>query len=103
MPPPIEVIARNDSGQTILMAIEWKSIEVDAKTFDENQRKMSPTKVEKIESRTLFTIGQGYEGTPAKTLQCSICGGVEFYVGQGDYFTAIMCVKCRWEGCIHDG
>lgn len=35
--------------------------------------------------------------------RCIICGGVEFNVGTGDYFTAIRCVKCQWEQCAHSG
>ncbi len=50
-----------------------------------------------------FNIGQSYEETPARTLICKYCGGEEFKVGQGDYFTAIKCIKCEYEVCIHDG
>lgn len=38
-----------------------------------------------------------------KTIYCKICGGKEFYVGQGSYFTALKCKKCNWEACVHDG
>ena len=51
----------------------------------------------------LFSIGQCYEKEPAKTVYCTLCGGKEFYVGSGSCFTAIMCVSCNWEKCIHDG
>jgi len=50
-----------------------------------------------------FHIGQGYEGKPAKALQCRLCGGSQFYVGEGEYFTGIKCIVCEWEMCIHDG
>jgi hypothetical protein len=50
-----------------------------------------------------FHIGQGYDKKPAQQLQCSECGGREFHVAQGSYYTAIRCVKCRWEYCIHNG
>lgn len=50
-----------------------------------------------------FHIGQSYENAPAKQMQCSHCGGVEFHVGKGNFFTAVRCVKCRWELCIHNG
>jgi len=55
------------------------------------------------ESSDLFTIGQCYEKNAAITLVCVKCGGDEFHVGQGSYYTAIMCTKCQWEKCIHDG
>ena len=50
-----------------------------------------------------FNIGQSYEETPAKTLMCKHCGSEEFKVAQGDYFTAVKCVKCEYEVCIHKG
>jgi ribosomal protein L37E len=40
---------------------------------------------------------------PAKSIVCRKCGSTQFNVGQGSYFTAIKCVKCEWEICIHDG
>jgi ribosomal protein L37E len=51
----------------------------------------------------LFSIGQSYDETPAKTLVCKRCGGNQFNVGQGGYFTAIKCVTCQYEVCVHDG
>lgn len=51
----------------------------------------------------IFHIGQCYEDTAAKVLQCLHCGGRDFNVGQGNYFTAIRCKTCEWEVCIHDG
>ncbi len=51
----------------------------------------------------LFHVGQCYEKSVAETVRCLGCGGKKFYVGQGSYFTAIKCVTCRWEHCIHDG
>ncbi len=50
-----------------------------------------------------FHIGQCYDEEPAQTLYCKHCGGSEFKVGQGNYFTAIKCKKCEYEVCIHDG
>lgn len=44
-----------------------------------------------------FHIGQCYENVAAKTIQCVGCDGKEFNVGEGKYFTAIRCVKCKWE------
>jgi hypothetical protein len=51
----------------------------------------------------MFHIGQCYENEAAKTLECAKCGGREFNVGSGNYFTAIRCIKCEWEICWHDG
>ena len=50
-----------------------------------------------------FHIGQCYDDEPAKQLKCYKCGGVEFHVAEGSWWTGIRCVKCRWEWCIHDG
>lgn len=51
----------------------------------------------------IFHVGQSYQKEVAKTLYCKHCGGNDFKVGVGDYFTAIKCVKCLWEVCVHDG
>jgi len=51
----------------------------------------------------IFHIGQSYEDEAAKVLKCKICGGMEFNVGRGDYYTAIKCIKCEWELCVHNG
>lgn len=50
-----------------------------------------------------FHIGQHYDKEPASVQQCSICGSTDFNVAIGGYYTAIRCVKCRWEWCIHSG
>lgn len=50
-----------------------------------------------------FEIGQIYEKTPAKRIECKKCGSKQFIVGNGDYFTAIKCPNCQWELCIHEG
>lgn len=34
---------------------------------------------------------------------CAKCGGDEFHVASGEHYTAIRCVKCRWETGIHYG
>ena len=39
----------------------------------------------------------------AQTLICRQCGSDQFIVAHWNYFTAIKCVKCKWERCIHDG
>ena len=58
---------------------------------------------EKLENNSTFHVGQVYEEVPAKKLICSKCGNSEFNVGQGSFFTAIKCVTCKWERCIHEG
>ncbi len=40
---------------------------------------------------------------PLKTLVCKTCGGKEFNVGKGSYWTQIKCVKCGYEVCVHEG
>jgi uncharacterized paraquat-inducible protein A len=50
-----------------------------------------------------FRIGQGYETNAAVTMGCKQCGGIEFNVGQGSYYTAVKCPRCGWELCVHDG
>lgn len=52
---------------------------------------------------TVFHIGQCYEFKPADTLKCKRCGGLEFNVGKASCFTAIKCIKCLWELCVHEG
>jgi len=56
-----------------------------------------------VKADGIFSIGQIYEDEPAKTVYCSHCGKNEFYVGSGSYFTAIKCISCKREVCIHDG
>lgn len=58
-----------------------------------------------IEERedNLFHIGQIYDDKVAKTLVCKHCGGNQFNVGSGNHFTAIKCITCQYEICIHDG
>jgi hypothetical protein len=51
----------------------------------------------------LFRVGQSYEKKPCKTFYCKKCGSNKFYVGTGNYFTAIKCVNCNYEICVHDG
>lgn len=42
------------------------------------------------------------EGSTKKTV-CQRCGNDKFYVGQDDYYTTVVCTKCKSEECIHDG
>lgn len=51
----------------------------------------------------LFEIGQVYDNDPAKKLVCKLCGNDKFYIGKGDYFTALKCPTCLYEICVHDG
>jgi hypothetical protein len=57
----------------------------------------------KLVDDDMFHIGQCYEDEAAKTLECAKCGGREFNVGSGDFFTAVRCIKCEWEICWHNG
>lgn len=51
-----------------------------------------------------WKVGQCNEETVGtKTIKCSICGGTDFNVGSGSYFTAIRCVNCKYEICVHEG
>lgn len=50
-----------------------------------------------------FHIGQSYEKKPAKAIFCTQCGRNEFNIARASYYTAIRCVYCEWELCIHDG
>lgn len=70
--------------------------------FDDGEPGIEPNKLIKITEDT-FHIGQSYEERPAKIVECAKCGGREFNVAQGSYYTAIRCIKCQWEVCIHDG
>lgn len=55
-----------------------------------------------IESSERFHIGQSYEAEKVQVLECVHCKGKEFNVTTGSYFTAIRCVKCLYEICIHE-
>ena len=55
------------------------------------------------ESRGRFHIGQSYDRKPAVVIRCRKCRGTDFNVATGSYYTAIRCVKCKWEVCIHNG
>lgn len=48
-------------------------------------------------------IGQFADNNAARVLECTICGGRDFNVGQASCFTAIRCTTCEWEACVHDG
>lgn len=51
----------------------------------------------------LFHLSQSYEKKIVDTIYCKHCGGKDFNVGVGDYYTAIRCINCEWEMCIHKG
>ena len=59
--------------------------------------------IEELQGDDTFEIGQVYEQEAATTLGCKKCGGTDFKVGQGSYYTAIKCVACGWQRCIHEG
>ena len=50
-----------------------------------------------------FHIGQSYDDYGAATIICKNCLGRDFNVGIGSHYTAIRCVVCEWEICIHSG
>ena len=56
---------------------------------------------EEVKKDTVFHIE--HCNRPVATLKCTRCGGTEFNVGKENYFTAIRCVVCKWEQCIHEG
>jgi hypothetical protein len=56
-----------------------------------------------VPSDDTFHIGQSYSKKAAPTIACKHCGGLEFNVGSGEYYTAIRCVKCKWEALLHNG
>jgi hypothetical protein len=59
--------------------------------------------IKKLPDDESFQIGQSYDNRTVTTLSCAKCGGKEFTVGRGSWFTAIKCPKCQWELCIHNG
>lgn len=50
-----------------------------------------------------FHIGQSYMDTNVNKYVCKTCNGDKFYFGQKEYFSAIKCVTCGWETCVHEG
>ena len=59
--------------------------------------------IEEVPEDETFVIGQCYEARAATTLSCKKCKGVEFKVGSSNYYTAIKCIACNWQLCIHNG
>ena len=49
-----------------------------------------------------FHIGQGYDGKTCQKYICK-CGNDKFNVGDSNYYTAIKCIKCGLEICVHEG
>ena len=84
------------------ITVQYRDGEKSCHLFELFDRK-SDFSLLKTDETIKFHVGQSYTKETAKTLMCSICDGTEFNVGQGDYFTAIKCVNCQWEMCIHDG
>lgn len=48
-------------------------------------------------------FGSDGSGDPVKQWMCGGCGGLQFEVGCGSYYTAIRCTNCGIEQCVHDG
>jgi hypothetical protein len=49
-----------------------------------------------------FQYARNFDEEP-HTVICRECGSDQFIVGRRSYYTAIKCVKCKWERCIHSG
>ena len=56
-----------------------------------------------VETTEEFKEGQCYTATGARVIKCKICSSTEFNVAVDSYYTAIRCVTCLWEECVHDG
>lgn len=52
---------------------------------------------------TVFHVRERSNKEIIPTYRCKHCKGVEFNVGRSGYYTAIKCVKCKWENCVHEG
>lgn len=68
-------------------------------------KRKSPSQIDYLDCKKdiEFNVGQSYEDENAKTLVCKHCESDQFKVGQGNYFTAVKCVNCEYEVCIHEG
>lgn len=55
-------------------------------------------------NKPIFELHQCYERKGStKAIDCEKCGSYEFYVGQGNYFTCVKCIKCGFEESVHEG
>ena len=59
--------------------------------------------LEDLPNDETFFIGEDHEDRAVTTLSCKKCGSKNFNVGQGIWSTAIKCVNCDWQTCIHEG
>lgn len=64
---------------------------------------MEYNKLIMVEKDNLFHISSYSNQEPIETIKCTLCGGNEFNVGKDTFFTAIKCVECGYEVCIHEG
>lgn len=62
-----------------------------------------PILFEEEQGGTMFHLKQSYEPSNVNKLICLGCGGDQFNIGKGNYYTAIRCSTCEWEQCIHEG
>lgn len=87
-------------ARTKLEGESWPRAWIDGKPSDDWAAN-DLTKI--VEDEETFHLGQVYENTAAQAVECAECGGREFNVGSGSYFTVLRCPKCAWEICFHDG
>lgn len=59
--------------------------------------------IKKLPDDKTFIIGQDYKNEVATTICCKKCGSKSFNVGKASHYTAIRCVECEWQLCIHEG
>lgn len=71
------------------------------KKYQKEMEGLPPFTEKDVDDET-FKIGQCYESDAATSLRCKSCKGTNFKVGVGDCYTAIKCVNCDWQECIHD-
>lgn len=64
-------------------------------------QEFEPSLVRKSEND--FHIGPKCDSTYASKLVCVLCGGSHFFVGSALWYTAISCIDCGWELCVHSG
>lgn len=68
-----------------------------------NKRMRLDPEVEKTKEIN-FQLHQAYDSpNSTKQIVCNYCGNDKFYVGKGNYYTVVKCLKCNQEECVHDG
>jgi hypothetical protein len=67
------------------------------------ESKACQSKIREAERGDFVFEKQVYDENFPKTIICRVCGSDKWIVGTGSYFTAIKCINCKYEVCIHDG